>query len=116
MTIGALKCPLLTPATGDEQVLAEQCRRLGLDVEAAAPAAGAPDGAKERGAGAGRGNPKAKPRDPAALDISSIHRRVRDLMLARGERAGGDPPTYSGDTSLPAGWEARASCAADSEP
>ena len=97
-------------------MLAEQCRRLGLDVEAAAPAAGAPDGAKERGAGAGRGNPKAKPRDPAALDISSIHRRVRDLMLARGERAGGDPPTYSGDTLLPAGWEARASCAADSKP
>ena len=93
-------------------MLAEQCRRLGLDVEAAAPTAGAPDGTKERGAGAGRGNPKAnKPRDPAALDISSIHRRVRDLMLARGERAGGDPPTYSGDTSLPAGWEARAPCA-----
>ena len=88
-------------------MLAEQCRRLSLDVEAAAPSAGAADGAKERGAGAGRGNPKAKPRDPAALDISSIHRRVRDLMMARGERAGGEPPTYSGDIPLPAGWEAR---------
>lgn len=91
------------------QVLAEQCRRLGLDVELpGAEVDASSGGARAHGAAAGRRTPKAKPRDPAALDISSIHRRVRDLMLAKGERGGGsDPPSYSGDATLPAGWEVR---------
>ncbi|KAK9827235.1 hypothetical protein WJX81_000601 [Elliptochloris bilobata] len=88
------------------QVLAEQCRRLGLNIESPAAAAAATNGARERGGGAGQGNSNGKPRDPAALDISSIHRRVRDLMLAKGDRSG-DPPSYSGNDTLPAGWEAR---------
>ncbi len=89
-------------------MLAEQCRQLGLDVDAPAPAGAAAGGARARGAGAGRPGSKAKPRDPAALDISSIHRRVRSLMLAKGERGGGEPPAASGDAGLPAGWEVRA--------
>ena len=90
-------------------MLAEQCRRLGLDVDAPAPVGEAAGDARARGAGAGRSGGRPKPRDPAALDISSIHRRVRSLMLAKGERGGGgEPPAGGGDAGRPAGWEARA--------
>jgi hypothetical protein len=80
------------------QVLAEQCRRLGIDVEASSAHIAA------------LSEPRGAARKKAAwnLDISSIHRRVKeDLRSTQRARAAAasDPPPYTGDSTLPAGWE-----------
>ena len=83
------------------QVLSEQCRRLGIDIEASSAHIAALSEA--------RGNPARK--KPAwNLDISSIHRRIKEdmrtnLRAKTGSPAPSDPPPCSGNSSLPPGWE-----------
>ncbi|KAK9818315.1 hypothetical protein WJX72_010447 [[Myrmecia] bisecta] len=76
---------------GAVQVLVEQCRRLGINIE---PTASAPSSAAARSAAS-----KAKKNDVASLEISSIHRRVKDLMRERMQAP------KQAEAPLPAGWE-----------
>jgi hypothetical protein len=82
------------------QVLAEQCRRLGLDVEASSAQTAAL-------ALAGNGNPVGKKKPAWNLDISAIHRRIKDEVRAGGGHLGaGAPASQSSEQSpLPPGWE-----------
>ncbi|BDA46239.1 probable phosphoinositide phosphatase SAC9 [Coccomyxa sp. Obi] len=87
---------------GAVQVLSEQCRRLGIDIEASSAHIAALSEA--------RGTARKKP--AWNLDISSIHRRIKEDMRSSqraktNSPAPSDPPPYSGDSSLPPGWEAR---------
>ena len=79
------------------QVLSEQCRRLGIDIEASSAHIAALSEA--------RGIARKKP--AWNLDISSIHRRIKEDMRSsqRPKTGTGDPPPYNGDSSLPPGWE-----------
>lgn len=86
------------------QVLSEQCRRLGIDIEASSAHIAALSEA--------RGIARKKP--AWNLDISSIHRRIKeDLRTVNQQRSraagatGADPPPYKGDSSLPPGWEVK---------
>ena len=82
------------------QVLAEQCRRLGVDIEASSAQTAAL-------ALAGSGAPVGKKKPAWNLDISAIHRRIKDEVRAGGGRSGaGAPASQSSEQSpLPPGWE-----------
>ena len=77
------------------QVLAEQCRRLGVDIEASSSQSAAPAASGSSTPVGGRG------RQGWNLDVSAIHRRIKDE--ARG--AGGRPCPEA--RPLPPGWEVR---------
>ncbi len=79
------------------QVLSEQCRRLGIGIEASSAHIAALSEA--------RGVARKKP--AWNLDISSIHRRIKEDMRTsqRTKTGAGEPPPYNGDSSLPPGWE-----------
>ena len=82
------------------QVLAEQCRRLGVDIEASSVQTAAL-------ALAGNGTPVGKKKPAWNLDISAIHRRIKDEVRASGGRSGAGAPTAqsSEQSPLPPGWE-----------
>ena len=89
------------------QVLAEQARRLGITIEA--------ENALEKSAA--RAAVSKKKKDPGySLEISSIHRRVKEMMKSRGtapeaeasaSRGASYQPLQDSDSALPSGWEAR---------
>lgn len=85
-------------------MLAEQCRRLGIDVEASsAHMAALSSDSGSRGGVAGK-------MPGWNLDLSIIHRRIKEDQRnkQRNNAAAGaaaEPPPYSGDASLPPGWE-----------
>ena len=89
------------------QVLAEQARRVGITVEA--------ENALENSAA--RAAVSKKKKDPGySLEISSIHRRVKEMMKSRGtapeaeasaSRGASLQPPQDSDSALPSGWEAR---------
>lgn len=88
------------------QVLAEQARRLGIVIEA--------ENALENSAA--RAAVSKKKKDPGySLEISSIHRRVKEMMKARtapeAEASAGRGTSYQpvqeSASALPSGWEAR---------
>lgn len=89
------------------QVLVEQARRLGVVIEA--------ENALENSAA--RAAVSKKKKDPGySLEISSIHRRVKEMMKSRGtapeaeasaSRGASHPPLQTPDPALPSGWEAR---------
>jgi len=89
------------------QVLAEQARRVGITIEA--------ENALEQSAA--RAAVSKKKKDPGySLEISSIHRRVKEMMRSRAttpetEAAASKGPAYQplqdGNSELPPGWEAR---------
>ena len=81
------------------QVMSEQSRRLGILVENELPqrrvSPRAPSRRKQRDLG-------------GALEISSIHRRVRGMMRAKGvQPVGARAPSPPPAAQLPAGWEER---------
>ncbi|KAL3148494.1 hypothetical protein ABBQ38_013936 [Trebouxia sp. C0009 RCD-2024] len=91
---------------GAVQVLAEQARRLGIVIEA--------ENALENSAA--RAAVSKKKKDPGySLEISSIHRRVKEMMKARtapeAEASAGRGTSYQpvqeSASALPSGWEAR---------
>ena len=89
------------------QVLAEQARRVGITIEA--------ENALEQSAA--RAAVSKKKKDPGySLEISSIHRRVKEMMRSRGttpeaEAVASKGPVYQplqdAESDLPPGWEAR---------
>ena len=89
------------------QVLAEQARRVGLTIEA--------ENALEQSAA--RAALSKKKKDPGySLEISSIHRRVKEMMKSHAttpeaEASASTGPSYQPlqepDSALPSGWEAR---------
>ena len=89
------------------QVLAEQARRLGITIEA--------ENALENSAA--RAAVSKKKKDPGySLEISSIHRRVKEMMKSRAtapeaeasaSRSALHQPLQDSETALPSGWEAR---------
>lgn len=89
------------------QVLAEQARRLGITIEA--------ENALENSAA--RAAVSKKKKDPGySLEISSIHRRVKEMMKSRAtapeaeasaSRSASNQPLQDSDSALPSGWEAR---------
>lgn len=89
------------------QVLVEQARRLGVVIEA--------ENAVENSAA--RAAVSKKKKDPGySLEISSIHRRVKEMMKLRGtapeaeasaSRGASYQPLQNSDPALPSGWEAR---------
>ena len=83
------------------QVLAEQCRRLGVDIEA-----GSSQTAAVALASNGMSTSRKKP--GWNLDISSIHRRIKDDMRSGSIRlqAPGHPSESPEQLPLPPGWEA----------
>jgi len=83
------------------QVLAEQCRRLGVEIEA-----GSSQTAAVALASNGMSTSKKKP--GWNLDISSIHRRIKDDMRSGSSRlqASGHPCETPEQPPLPPAWEA----------
>lgn len=88
------------------QVLAEQARRLGITIEA--------ENALENSAA--RAAVSKKKKDPGySLEISSIHRRVKEMMRAwpaheaeaSASRGASYQPIQDSASALPSGWEAR---------
>ena len=81
------------------QILAEQARRLGLQIE---------NQPRARPVSSTVQTAARKPRDlGSALEISTIHQRVRNLMKAKNTESGLPqtlPPTVQ---PLPKGWEER---------
>ena len=96
-----------TSQTLTVQVLAEQARRLGIAIEA--------ENALENSAA--RAAVSKKKKDPGySLEISSIHRRVKEMMKSRGTapeaeasgtRGTSHQPLQDSESALPSGWEAR---------
>lgn len=92
---------------GAVQVLAEQARRVGITIEA--------ENAQEQSAA--RAAVSKKKKDPGySIEISSIHRRVKEMMRSRAttpetEAAASKGPVYQplqdAESDLPPGWEAR---------
>ena len=88
-------------------MLAEQARRVGLTIEA--------KNAVEQSAA--RAALSKKKKDPGySLEISSIHRRVKEMMKSRAATSEAEPsasrgasyqPLQEPDSPLPPGWEAR---------
>lgn len=90
--------PCGTVVVWSVQVMAEQARRLGIVIEEQ-PRQKSPSRSSAAPA-------KKKPRDlGGALEISTIHRRVRNFMKAQGS----SPPESSAAVyaRLPPGWEER---------
>lgn len=89
------------------QVLAEQARRVGISIEA--------ENAVEQSAA--RAALSKKKKDPGySLEISSIHRRVKEMMRSRATPSDADASASKGsayqslqnaESALPPGWEAR---------